>query len=181
MREHWASSRQQTMSEQRGGPCKSTLTEAVCAAAPVLRTDSDQVKQDVAWRGVVAAVHEGRVRHRSVADLRAERLVRILPWERSHSLHRTPSGCLTSSRSRRSLFRAPTGLLRSLNVAAFVRSGKRGHKTVLADWLRFRKSAVCDHRKVMRTHPAVRCCSRRGPRGRQGTERGHCSCGPPGC
>lgn len=67
------------MSEQRGGPCKSTLTELVCAAAPVLRTDSDQVKQDVAWRGVVAAVHEGRVRHRSVADLRAEGLVKILP------------------------------------------------------------------------------------------------------
>lgn len=65
------------MSEQCGGPCKSTLTEVVCAA--VQRTDSDQVKQDVAWRGVVAAVHEGRVRHRSVADLRPEGFVRILP------------------------------------------------------------------------------------------------------
>lgn len=51
--------------------CINTSNEALCAVVAIIvwRTNSDQVKQDVAWRGVVAAIHEGRVGHCSVASL----------------------------------------------------------------------------------------------------------------
>jgi len=94
-------------------------------------TDSHQVKKDVAWRRVVTSEQEARFRHVSVSSLceqnnavDTEKLLRDTNSpETTFNTHP-----LTSSLSSRSLFRAPTGLFRSLNESAFVKSEKQNEK-----------------------------------------------------
>lgn len=209
--------------------CVNTVnTGCVCCASihavaneKMWHTDSDQVEENIAWRGVVTAVHEGRFGHASVASLWTEGLWLLTTWpdtlrkqyasktqliyrhihfkfidEMKFKEQKTLSitvphfsltvlqQSLTSSLSSRSLFRAPTGLPRSLNVAAFVMSEKTQTQTIscennLEPLLCHLMWSGCF--SLLWTHPAVHCCSRRGPMERRDTGRGHCSCGQPDC